>query len=119
MKTHKYTWRFQHRELLGDTLGNANVDISHGEVFGVIIGTNTVKNNVRMGHQLLDGAQVPGVKLHKVDHTQITRHLQKTLLQIVSKWYHHIGSVSGQLGRHVTAQKTRSTKNSCGISGSQ
>ncbi|AOW04592.1 uncharacterized protein YALI1_D32550g [Yarrowia lipolytica] len=106
-------------DCLCDSSGSLNVHVVVVEVLGLVLPANQVDHNVRVTHRLVDGLQVSQVHFQKVDHAQVSGHLEMSLGHLLSVRHHHRGSMLGQLGSQVAAQEAVGSKHGRGVAGSR
>lgn len=104
---------------LSDSSGSLHVHVVVVEVLGLVLSANQVDDNVRVSHGLVDGLQVSQIHLQKVDHSQVSGHLEMSLGHLLSVGHHHGGSVLGQLGGQVGSQEAVGSEDSGGVAGSR
>lgn len=101
----------------GDSFGDANVDVGHGEVLGVVVSTNAVDDDVGVGDGVLDRLDVARVKFDKVDDAKVPQHLEETLLHVVTVRDDGGGTVLGQFGGGVTTNTPSRPEHGDGVPG--
>lgn len=104
---------------LSNTSSSLNMHIVVVEVLGLVLSSNQVDDNIGMSHGLVNGLEVSQIHLQKVDHSQVTSHLEMSLGHFLSVGNNNGGSVLGQLGSEVASKEAVGSKDGGSVSSSR
>lgn len=104
---------------LCDSSGSLNMHVVVVEVLGLVLSANQIDNDIRVSNSLVNGLEVSQIHLQKVDHSKISSHLEMSLGHLFSVGNNNSGSMLGELGSQVAAQKPVGSKHGGRVSGSR